>query len=360
MVLFIILGAVVLITLTVLGFLFYMLEREGQNKDEAKAVPLTDLSQLKQEYPSRMLEPEKSKMASIDLKVGPPFEPKVSLPVQDVRSPLEDDVYKKRAKELEDELRAISHKADNQSGEARQMIESLTKENELLKKQKADLEQAKQKLMELQTEASGLKTDNASLQVQLESANIKVRFLEEEIASFKMQMGEEISKANATVTQLNREKEELLSAPKPSQEEALRQELESLKTEQEQLKQKYEDMDRTYQKLRELNVRLEEKNDLLQYELIKARAQSSGLERVSFNYKTQLEDFFKKINTVQGTNDHLSQVKNRLEGMVEQIKSENEELVKKDQLVQFELEKSRSRLVNLEREYENLKAQISK
>lgn len=92
--------------------------------------------------------------------------------------------------------------------------------------------------------------------------------------------------------------------------------------------------------------------------MIKARAQSSGLERISFNYKNQLEDFFKKVNAVQVTNDHLSQVKNRLEGMVEEVKSQNEELLKKDQLAQFELEKNRSRLVSLEREYEDLKARI--
>ena len=96
----------------------------------------------------------------------------------------------------------------------------------------------------------------------------------------------------------------------------------------------------------------------LKYELIKARAQSSGLERVSFNYKNQLEDFFKKVNAAQVTNDHLSQVKNRLEGMVEEIKLQNEELVKKDHLAQFELEKNRSRLVSLEREYEDLKARV--
>ena len=151
----------------------------------------------------------------------------------------------------------------------------------------------------------------------------------------------------------------LLAAPKPEPDGALHQEIETLKAEQIQLRQKYDDLERTHQKLRELNTHLMEKNDLMQYELIKARAQSSGLERVSFNYKNQLEDFLKKVDAVQVTNDHLSQVKNRLEGMVEEVKLQNEELVKKDQLCQFELEKNRSRLVNLEREYEDLKARAT-
>ena len=220
MILFIILGAVVLITFVVLGVLFFLLSKEQS--------PLQVPSEVKQ-------------------------------------TSLEDEVYKKRAKELEDELRAVTLKADGQSDEARQMIETLTKENESLKN-------------------------------QLEPTNAKVRLLEEA----------------------------LLSAPKPEVDQALHQELEILK-----------------------------------YELIKARAQSSGLERVSFNYKNQLEDFLKKVNVAQVSNDHLSQVKNQLEGMVQEVKSQNEELVKKDQLAQFELEKNRSRLVSLERQYEELKTRLS-
>ena len=40
------------------------------------------------------------------------------------------------------------------------------------------------------------------------------------------------------------------------------------------------------------------------------------------------------------------------------MKSQNDELVKKDRLAQFELEKNRSQLINLEREYEGLKARV--
>ena len=89
--------------------------------------------------------------------------------------------------------------------------------------------------------------------------------------------------ANAAVSELNREKEEkaaLLSASKPEPDETLKNELGSLRSEHLQLKQKYEGLEKSYQGL--------------QYEMIKARAQSSGLERVSFNYKNQLEDFLRR------------------------------------------------------------------
>ena len=327
MLLMIILGVVVLVTFVVLGVLFFMLSKEGQHKDDEKVVPLTDLSQLKKEF-SSLLEPQSSKISKIETEIIPPYEPpKVSMPTQAPVSILEDKDYKDRAKELEDELRTINIKAEGQSDEAKQLIETLTKENEDLKSQKADLAEAQEKLAELQGETFNLKTENTGLQTQLESANVKVHLLEEQMAAFKIQMGEEISRANATVAEINREKEALLSAPKveakTEPDPALLAELETLKSEHIQLKQKIES--------------LEKANEELQYELIKSRAQSSGLERVSFNYKNQLEDFLKKANTAQASNESLSQVK-------------------KDQLAQFELEKNRSRLASLERENEDLKA----
>jgi len=358
MVLFIILGGVVLIAIVVLGLLFFMLSKEGQKKEDQKAVPVTDLNLLRKELSPGLLKPQTPKDSKAENQINPAFVPKVTLPTQEAVTPLEDDSYKKRAQELEDELRTISQKAQDQSSEAKQMIETLTQENESLKSQKADLEQAQQKLVELQQESSKLNTENLNLESQLETTNAKVRLLEEQMTAVKLQMGEEISRANATVTELNREKEALLTAPKPEADQALLQELDALRTGQAQLKQDHAELEKTHQKLREYNAHLIEKNDVLHYELIKARAQTSGLERVSFNYKNQLEDFLKKVNSVEVSNDHLSQAKNRLEGVLEEVKLQNEELVKKDQLAQFELEKNRSRLVNLERECEDLKARV--
>jgi len=345
MILFIILGVVVFLTFGVLGVLFFMLNKEGNKKDKEKVVPVTDLEELKRELSnSKLFEQEDIKADSPSPEIIPVFTPTVTLPVQETQTLAEGQTYDKRSRELEDELLTISKKADSQSDEALKMVETLTKENEFLKSQEAYLHEAQQKLEKLQGEASGLKLDNAALQIQLESTNEKVHLLEEQMAAVKAQMGEEITRANALVTELKQEKETLLAAPKPEAELALAQELETLKFELAQLTQKYEALEKSYQQL--------------QYELIKARAQSSGLERVSFNYKNQLEDFFQKINTIQSANDNLSQVKNRLEGVVQEVQLQNEELVKKDQLAQFEIEKNRSRLVSLEREYEDFKARV--
>ncbi len=352
MAIFILLGVIVLITIVVLSVLFFMLGKEEKKTEEA--VPVTNLEEINKELSGKMFKQNDQKVIEKDSEIIPVFESNVELPLQPVQTPAqpsqEDEAYRKKAQELEEELLNISKKADNQSDEARQLIADLTKENESLKSQKVDLEVAQQKLAELQGESSLLKTENVSLQNELEGTNAKVRLLEEQMTAFKVQMGEEVSRAQETVAQLIREKEELLSAPKPEPQaqpipdQQMLQELTTLKGEHAQLKERYDVLEKT--------------REQLEYDLIKARAQTSGLERISFNYKNQLEDFFKKINAVQVTNDHLAQTKNRLEGMVEEIKIQNEELVKKDQLSQFELEKNRSRLSNLERECEELKVRI--
>ena len=347
MVLYIIIGVVVAMTVAILGVLFFILGKEGaklQEKREDKAVPITDLDQLKSGLSSQLFEQHDTKVIEKGSEIIPVFTAKVSLPTQEAAVNPDEEKYKLRAQHLEDELLAISKKAAGQSDEAQQLIQSLTLENEPLKAKQDDFQKAQDVLSALQGEASVLKVENLKLESLLESTNAKAKLLEEEMAALKVQMGEEISRANAMVADLTREKEFLLSAPKPVVDESLGQELDALKFDHAQLRQKFEE--------------LEKENKAMQYELIKARAQSSGLERVSFNYKNQLEDFFKKINAVQVSNEQLAQVKNRLEGMVEEVKLKNEELVQKDRLAQFELEKSRMRVVSIEREYEELKSKV--
>ena len=354
-------GIVLLITVSVLGFLFFLLNQEGQKKEEEKIVPLTDLDQLRKEFSLGASE-LKAKGLVAERESVFPLQPQAvpASPVAAQSLAGATDAYKKRAEELEEELKTIAQKARGQSDEAKQMIETLTMENAQFKKQKIELDLLQVRLGDLEAESSSLKTENVNLQQQLDLSNTKVQQLEHEMMAVKLQMGDEISRANEVVVSLTRQKEELALVKQADPDQALRLEFEALKTEQAELMQKYEDLHRTYQKLHELNAHLIEKNDLMQYELIKARAQSSGLERINLNYKNQLEDFSRKVTVFSTSNEQLSDVKNRLEGMVEQIKLQNEDLLKKDQLSQFELSKSRLRLEDLEREYDDLKARVSR
>ena len=209
MILFIVLGIIVLMTFGVLGALFFMLAKEGQSKEEEKVVPLTDLAQIKKELSDQLFEPNENKVVEKDNEIIPVYETKIQEPVpeQPPQPSPEDIAYKKRAQQLEDELLAISKMANGQSDEARQLIVNLTKENESLKGEKAALEEAQQKLTALEQAAENLKTENVSLQFQLESTSAKVQLLEDQMTAVKLQMGEEISRANATVAEITREKE---------------------------------------------------------------------------------------------------------------------------------------------------------
>jgi len=296
MALLIILGVLVLVTFGVLGFLFFMLDKEGKKKEEV-VVPLTDLSQIKREL---------ADVAEVVSEVTPPFVPQMTEPIVPPQYVAQEDTYKKRAQELEEELVGISKKAEEQSQEARQMIEDLTRENENLRIQQANLVQAEQKLAGFKSESEHLQTENIALQTQLDSTVARMRLLEEEMTAVKLQMGEEITKANAAVSELRLEKEALVLSSNKAEDDAIKQELEELKAQQVILKQDFDALEETNGKLRSDNADLTQKVDALQYELVKARAQSTGLERIGFNYKNQLEDFFKKINELQAVNDRLS------------------------------------------------------
>ena len=135
MVLFIILGAVVLTTFIVLGVLSFLLTQEEQKE---KAVRVTDFSQLKEKLSSQVFEQDHVKVIEKDSEIIPIFTPKAPVQAQsdpsksvaEKRPSLEDEIYKKRAQKLEEELLAVSQKADGESDEAKQTIETLTKENE--------------------------------------------------------------------------------------------------------------------------------------------------------------------------------------------------------------------------------------
>ena len=69
MLLYIILGAIVLITFVVLGVLFYTLSNEGKEKESDKVVPLTNFNQHKNDFPSALPESHTFKVAQDDSEV---------------------------------------------------------------------------------------------------------------------------------------------------------------------------------------------------------------------------------------------------------------------------------------------------
>jgi hypothetical protein len=62
------------------------------------------------------------------------------------------------------------------------------------------------------------------------------------------------------------------------------------KKEREQLLQAHNGLEQDFTKIKDMNTYLLEKEKLLQYELIKERAQSLGLERICEDFKVQIDE----------------------------------------------------------------------
>ena len=149
---------------------------------------------------------------------------------------------------------------------------------------------------------SELKKDNDILQVNLDNSEVKIRFLEDEVVAIKKQMGDEIARVNAQVIQIQKEQQPTVELT------ALQAQIQALKEENEALRQANVDVQRSTQKLKELNDHLIQKADFLQYELTKTRAQATGWERISGNYKLQIEKTGAASGAVAGNRLPLNSV----------------------------------------------------
>ena len=247
MTIFYVLGVVVCIAVAVVGFLFYLMNKESSKPEKVSIVPINN--------PQEILRP-----------AGPS---------------LQEVEYKRRVDELENELRSISEKGVGQAQEAIVMIDTLSKENQILKEDKAKFEQDQNEKLSLMEHP--LRQDNDALQVRLEESEAKLIQLQEEVIVIRKQAVEELAHAKASVEQSN-------SAQISSQSAA--RELAELKTENERLLQDVANLQINEQKFKESNDRLMEENQLLKYALIKNRAQISGLERICANYRNQIEKIY--------------------------------------------------------------------
>jgi chromosome segregation ATPase len=100
--------------------------------------------------------------------------------------------------------------------------------------------------------------------------------------------------------------------------------------------------------LEKLNSALEENNKFLQYELTKSRAQAAGLERICENSRKQFEEIARGIREVETNNQALKSQTHVLEQSLVDFKKLNAELLKREKLTQFEIEKNLDQIRDLE------------
>ena len=254
--LFYVLVFIVCAAVGVVGFLFYLLRKELPGKGEVKVVPINPQELIKPADPSP-----------------------------------ETEEYHKKIEELEEELRVFSQKSVMQAQETMAAVDTLTKENQTLKEQKSKQDEEYHKQFALaQDQMQQMHQDNTSLQVQLQSSRAKVIELQELAVIVGKQVEGEIAQARVVVERLKTERDAFLTNREASVQsvQALTRAFEEMKAQYEALLQETDGLRLTNQKLKELNDNLIEKNQMVQYELAKHRAQASGLEKICENYKMQL------------------------------------------------------------------------
>lgn len=317
--------------------------------------------------------------------------------------------HSQRIKELESQITLISQKAIEQAEEAVKVIEALMKENSQLKTVTSGFSEG-----QTSTSFLELKERTGILENQLDLSSSKVSQLETQIVVIKKELGQQLLEANATIARLKvegeaqervtresllKEKDEIEEARQASARQVREMEDGFIKMKEENLLLKdakklleaklavIEDdfknelsqskemvtnlagqkeaqadqishMERDISKLKELNSTLIDKAKILQYELNRYRAQSSGLERVCENFKTQMEEMFNAIEQTKKDNNRLLQERINLEAGVVSLRTENSKLAERDKVYQQELEKTKEQVSRFEKIYKNFKTNV--
>lgn len=250
--------------------MFYSLRQEMIRAEEVSAVPVVALQPVVKEEQAKVevQTPVKTKgrglddipwrTPSADQKVEPLIvsEPVVSIPKDEivpVSAMVEDQkvIYEKQIFQLKEEVRTTREKSVEQAKNALDVINKLRESNDRIS---AENEQLKMKKWQAdQDETDHLKAENAALRDEVVHRDA---LLLEEVAGLR-RVNEELKSAN-----------DIYMSEKESVGD-VRSRMVFLETD---------------------NARLREKNEFLQYELTKVKAQSAGLQRVCDNFRKRIEE----------------------------------------------------------------------
>ncbi|MBF0486121.1 MAG: hypothetical protein HQL16_06380 [Candidatus Omnitrophica bacterium] len=126
------------------------------------------------------------------------------------------------------------------------------------------------------------------------------------------------------------------------------------------LRDEKESISSRMRELEAVNAIQAEKNVFLQYELTKSRAQAAGLERVCENSKKQVEALSRQVEEARFDNRQLKRNSDVLETGLMEFKRLNAELVKREKLSQFEVEKNQNQIEDLEKIYSGFRSRLQK
>lgn len=266
MILYYVLGGVVLVAVALVGLLFYFLNKESSSPSEIAIVPITN--------------PQDVIGGATHLDAEDRFKQRVD--------ELDVEKYKKRIEEVEEELRLVSEKGVEQAQANMTLIDTLTKENQELRESNSSVDRSQSaQLADTEEKLRKSYEDNDFLKAKIEEVSAKNSQFAEEMVRFRQAGEEELARVQAMVDQMK-------STQASSMNVSL--ELNGLKDLNEQLKREIETLRANDEMLKESNRDLTQKNQTLQYELTRNRAQVSGMEKICENYKSQLGRFYELQN----------------------------------------------------------------
>lgn len=354
--------ALAVLALGVLVWLFFSLKRESEKAENAKAVPITTPEELhgKSVVSESSAIDESVKMPPIIVDDTPVSQPLVSL------SPTADE---DQVRQLKEEIKLIREKAVIQARNAIEVITKLREANEALTAEKNRSQQSAAPAVSAD-ELMHLKAENAAFKAKADELSAEIDRLrqeydqyrrevtaqmEEQHVQWRQQLESELAQAKDEIDRLRSAGQADGSAPAASVEE-----LASLNKALEVLTEEKEDLESRIRELESVNAIQSEKNNFLQYELTKSRAQAAGLQKVYENSVKQVEDMTHAMDAAAMDNKELKKQTDVLENSLNEFRRLNSELIRREKLSQFEIEKSRGDIEDLERIYAGLRSRINR
>ena len=180
---------------------------------------------------------------------------------------------------LENEKSQLKEHVENLAPKIREMEQRLEASNSALAGVKEEYHQF-QSLKDLEMEQAQIR--NQEMLVQLKLTGEKIQTLQEDVEFTQKSNDQKLTQATAIL--------------KKQLEEAFVM-IEDLRKEKDELLQVKEDLDLNVLKIKEFNAHLLNKEKMLQYELVKHRAQAMGLEKICEDFKLQIDGMSKSVES---------------------------------------------------------------
>jgi hypothetical protein len=384
-------------------WLWFSVLKEKIVLEENQAVPITDVKGFKTAHlppgvkrEGAVLEtqsvPEPSSAQAIAL------EPVKDRPVEQRAQVVGDVQEAETVRQLNEEIKLIREKAVIQAKNAIEMINKLREENEQLRLDVEKSEERSNKPIADEDLLTHLRAENIAFKEQLSCATQEAEELRQKLAQAGQGGSAQLAGGPEAVQRLEAENAELrlkvssFSQAEPAagdvheqchnQISLLASEIETMRKDNEKLRsamaakeaaasqeidpdqgsteRELEELRKRADDLEKLSRSLDENGRYLQYELTKSRAQVAGLERICENSSKQFEEIARGAREAQQNNQALKVQTRVLEQSLTDFKKLNAELVKREKLTQFEMERNLDQIRNLEDIYGVFRSRLAR